>query len=44
MYDNKNLNNMTRIQYNEVNNIAECNLLYGILNPYKYTKNLNRSY
>ena len=35
---------MTRIQNNEVNNIAECNLLHDIINPPKRTKKLNIHY
>ena len=35
---------MTRIHNNEVNNIAECNLLHDIINPPKPTKNLNSHY
>ena len=31
---------MTRIHDDEVNKIAECNLLHAIINPYKVTKNL----
>ena len=30
---------MTHIHDNKVNDIAECNLLHDILNPYKRTKN-----
>ena len=35
---------MTRIQKNEVNNIAECNLIHAIINPSKRTKDLNSHY
>ena len=35
---------MTRIHNNEVNNIAECNLLHDIINPPKRAKILNIHY
>ena len=35
---------MTCIHENEVNNIAECNLLHDILNPSKSTKKSNIHY
>ena len=35
---------MTRIHEKEVNNIAECNLIYDIINPPKRTKILNIHY
>ena len=35
---------MTRIHNNEVNNIAECNLLHDIINTPRRTKNLNMPY
>ena len=35
---------MNCINKNEVNEIAECNLLHDILNPSKLTKNLNSYY
>ena len=35
---------MTRIHDNEVNNIAECNLLHDIINPTKITITLNSHY
>ena len=35
---------MTRIHNNEVKNIAECNLLYNIINPPKRAKTLNIHY
>ena len=35
---------MTRIHDNEVNNIAECNLLHDIINPPKRAKHFNRYY
>ena len=35
---------MIHIQDEEVNKIAECNLLYDIKNPPKHTKNLNSHY
>ena len=35
---------MTLIDNNEVNNIAEFNLLYDIINPPKRAKNLNSHY
>ena len=37
----ENKNDMTRIHNNEVNNIAECNLLHDIIHPPKCAKNLN---
>ena len=38
------LNNMTRINYDEVNKIDKSNLLYDMINPPKRTKNLNGHY
>ena len=35
---------MTSIYNNEVNNIAECNLLHVIINPPKHAKHLNSHY
>ena len=35
---------MMRINNNEVKNIAECNLLYDIINPPKRAKKLNSRY
>ena len=35
---------MTRIHNNEVNNIAECNLLNDMINPPKRAKHLNNYY
>ena len=35
---------MMRIHNNDVNNIAECNLLHGIINYPKRAKNLNSHY
>ena len=35
---------MTRIHDNEVNNIAEYNLLHDIINPCHFTKHLNSHY
>ena len=35
---------MTRIQNNEIKNIAECNLLHDIINPPKHAKYLNSHY
>ena len=35
---------MTCIHNKEVNKMAECNLLHGIINPPKYTKILNGHY
>ena len=32
---------MNNMHDNKVNNTAECNLLYGILNSSKLTKNIN---
>ena len=37
-HDIESHNGMTRINDNEVKNIAECNLLYDIINPPKRTK------
>ena len=39
MYGTKILNDINIIYDNKLNNIAECNLLYYILNPSKCTKN-----
>ena len=38
-YDIESHNGMTRIHDSEVKNIAECTLLYDIINPPKRTKN-----
>ena len=35
---------MTCMHDNEINNIAECNLLHDIINPTKFTKHLNIHY
>ena len=35
---------MIYIHDNEVNNIAECNLLHDIINPHKRAKNINIHY
>ena len=35
---------MTRINNNEVNNIAECNVLHDIINPPRRAKTLNSHY
>ena len=43
-YGIENRNDMTRIHNNEVNNIAEWNLLHDIINPPKQTKILNIHY
>ena len=43
-YGIQNWNDMMRIQNNEVNNIAECNLLHDIINPPKRDKILNSQY
>ena len=43
-YGIENRKYMTRIHNNEVNNVAECNLRYDIINPPKCTKHLNRRY
>ena len=40
----KSLNDMNRIHNKDVNNIHECNLLHGILNSSKRTKNMNIHY
>ena len=40
-YDIEIQDGMTCIHDNEVNNIAECNLLHDIINPPKRTKKLN---
>ena len=42
MIENK--NEMIYIHDNEVNNIAECNLLHDIINPPKCAKNVNSHY
>ena len=39
IYNVKQWNGMTCINENEVNKIAELNLLYDIINPSKRTKN-----
>ena len=36
----ENINKMIYMHDNEVNNIAECNLLHDIINPPKRTKHL----
>ena len=41
IYGMKILNDMNHIHENEVNNISECNLLHGVLDPSKLTKNIN---
>ena len=38
IHDTKILNSMNIIHNNKVNNIAECNLLHGIINISKRTK------
>ena len=38
IYDMDSFNYMSHIHDNEVNNIAEFNLLHGIPNHYKHTK------
>ena len=38
------LNDVNCIHDNKNNNISECNLLHGILNSSKRTKNTNRHY
>ena len=43
-YGIENQNDMTRIHNNEVNNIAECNLLHDTIHPPKGAKNLNINY
>ena len=35
---------MTRIHDKQINKIAELNLLHDMINPPKYTKNLNNHY
>ena len=37
-YDTEIHNGMTCIHENELNEIAECNLLHNIINPSKHTK------
>ena len=44
MYDTKILNSMNCIHNNEVDNIAEYNLLNDILNPSKLNKHVNSHY
>ena len=41
IYDIKRPNGIKCIHNNEVNDIAEQNLLHDIINPYKGTKNIN---
>ena len=43
-YGIENRNDITCIHNNEVNNIAECNLLHYIINPPKRAKTLNSHY
>ena len=43
-YGIKNLNDMTRIHDNEVNNISECNLLHDIINHPTRAKKINSHY
>ena len=43
-YGIENRNDMRCMHNNEVNNIAECNLLHGIINPPKGNKFLNNNY
>ena len=43
-YGIENQNGMERIHDEEVNKISEYNLLHGIINPPKRTKNLNSNY
>ena len=43
-YGIENINNMTCLHNNEVKNIAECNLLYDIINRPKHGKKLNSHY
>ena len=43
-YRIENLNDLTRIHDNEVNNISEYNLLHDIINPPKRVKCLNNHY
>ena len=40
----KSFNSKNFIYDKQLNNIFECNLLNGILNPYKHTKNINSQY
>ena len=44
VYDIKNHNGITCKHKKKVNNIAECNVLYGMINPSKRTKLLNSHY
>ena len=44
IYDMKRLNGMNHIHDNEVNKIAEWNLLQDIINTSRRTKNINRHY
>ena len=43
-YRIENKNDITRIHNNEVNKLADCNLLYDMINPPKRAKNLNTRY
>ena len=40
----ENRDKLIHIHDNEVNNIAECNLLHDIINPPKHAKNINSHY
>ena len=40
----ENRNEIIYIHHNEVNNMAEYNLLHDINNPHKFTKNINIHY
>ena len=40
----ENRDKLIHIHNNAVNNIAECNLLHGIINPHKLVKNINSHY
>ena len=44
IYDIKNRNCITCMHENEVNKIAECNLLHDIINPSKFNKKCNSHY
>ena len=40
----KSLNDMNRIHDKKLNNIAQCDLLHNIINPYKHAKSINNHY
>ena len=44
IYDTNSLNNMYHIHNTKSNNRTVCNLIHGIINNYKRTKNKNSNY